>query len=123
MGLYFTDGVEMGEKRQSRRLPYRKRIRLGKDEPKYMGYASNISESGLEIESRNLYPPGTRIVISFQEDISLEDNTPEARIEGVVRWSTRTIGSQSGNMGVEIARDSEQAVKRIYTERIKRLTK
>lgn len=123
MGLYFTNGEEMGEKRQSRRLPYRKRIRLGKDEPKYMGYASNISENGLEIESRNLYPPGTRIVISFQEDPGTEDNAPEARIEGIVKWSTRTIGNQSGNMGIKIAEDSEQAVKRIYAERIKRLTK
>ena len=113
----------MGEKRQSRRLPYRKRIRLGKDEPKYMGYASNISENGLEIESRNLYPPGTRIVISFQEDIGAEDSAPEARIEGIVKWSTRTLGSQSGNMGVKIAEDSEHSVKRIYAERIKRLTK
>ena len=123
MGLYFTGGENMGEKRQSRRLPYRKRIRLGKDEPKYMGYASNISEGGLEIESRNLYPPGTRIVISFQEDLGTEDSVPEARIEGIVKWSTRTLGSQSGNMGVKIAEDSEQAVRRIYTERIKRLNK
>lgn len=123
MGLYFTSGENMGEKRQSRRLPYRKRIRLGKDEPKYMGYASNISESGLEIESRNLYPPGTRIVISFQEDLGSGDSAPEARIEGIVKWSTRTLGSQSGNMGVKIAEDSEQSVRRIYTERIKRLTK
>ncbi|MCL4243667.1 MAG: PilZ domain-containing protein [Candidatus Dadabacteria bacterium] len=123
MGLYFTGGEDMGEKRQSRRLPYRKRIRLGKDEPKYMGYASNISESGLEIESRNLYPPGTRIVISFQEDSGLEDNAPEARIEGIVKWSTRTIGNHSGNMGIEIALDSDQSIRRIYTERIKRLTK
>ena len=113
----------MGEKRQSRRLPYRKRIRLGKDEPKYMGYASNISEGGLEIESRNLYPPGTRIVISFQEDPGTDDTSAEARIDGIVRWSTRTIGSQSGNMGIKIARDSEQAIRRIYAQRIKRLTK
>jgi hypothetical protein len=58
----------MGEKRQSRRLPFRKRIRLGKEEPSFMGYASNISQGVQEIDSRNVYPAGTRIVISFQNE-------------------------------------------------------
>jgi PilZ domain len=113
----------MGEKRKSRRLPFRKRIRLGKGEPTFMGYASNISDGGLEIESRNIYPPGTRLVISFQDENDTQINSPEIRIMGIVRWSTRLIGSLSGNMGIEITADSQNAVKRIYSHRINKLIK
>jgi hypothetical protein len=104
----------MGEKRQSRRLPFRKRIRLGKEEPSFMGYASNISQGGLEIESRNVYPAGTWIVISFQNEKDSGNNSSDIRIAGIVRWSTRLVGSLSGNMGIEITEDSGNAVKRIY---------
>ena len=113
----------MGEKRQSRRLPFRKRIRLGKEEPIFMGYASNISKGGLEIQSRNVYPAGTRIVISFQDENDSGNYGSEIRIEGIVRWSTRLVGSLSGNMGVEITEDTGNAVKRIYGQRINKLIK
>lgn len=113
----------MGEKRKYRRLPYRKRIRLGKDDPTFMGYASNISERGLEIEARNIYPTGTRIVISFQDENDSGKDGEEIRIQGIVKWSTRLVGSLSGNMGIEITEDSGDVVKRIYKERINKLTK
>jgi hypothetical protein len=113
----------MGEKRNSRRLPYRKRIRLGKETPAYMGYAVNISESGLEIEARNVFPPGTRIVISFQEEDDPGKDNEEIRVEGVVRWSTRLVGSLSGKMGVEIIGDAGEVVKSTYKERINKLIK
>lgn len=88
-----------------------------------MGYASNISDNGLEIESRNLYPPGTKLVISFQEDVSTDDGSSEIIIEGIVKWSTRNIGSHSGNMGIQILQDAGNTIKRIYSERINRLIK
>lgn len=113
----------MGEKRQSRRLSFRKRIRLGKEEPIFMGYASKISKGGLEIESRKVYPAGTRIVISFQDENDSWNNGSEIRVEGIVRWSTRLVGRLTGNMGIEITEDSGIAVKRIYAQRINKLIK
>ena len=114
----------MGEKRKSRRLNFRKRIRVGKENPTFMGYAVNISEHGLEIEARNIFPAGTRIVISFQEDgDSGNDGQQEIRIEGVVKWSTRLIGCLSGNMGVEVTDDPADIVKTTYQERINKLVK
>lgn len=113
----------MGEKRTSRRVPYRKRIRLGKENPTYMGYAVNISERGLEIEARNIFPAGTRIVISFQDETDTGKNTEEIRVYAVVKWCTRLVGSLSGKMGVEIIDDPGEAVKNIYKEKISKLTK
>ncbi len=113
----------MGEKRKSRRLLYRKRIRLGKETPTYMGYALNISERGLEIEARNLYPAGTRIVISFQEENGTGKQSEEIKIEALVKWSTRLVGSLSGKMGVEILSDSDELVNSIYKERMNKLIK
>jgi hypothetical protein len=111
----------MGEKRKSRRLPFRKRIRLGKDNPTFMGYAVNISEKGLEVEARNVFPAGTRIVISFQEEGESGKEGEEIRVEGIVRWSSRLVGSLSGKMGVEIIDDSGDVVKSTYMERINKL--
>jgi hypothetical protein len=113
----------MGEKRKSRRLPYRKRIRLGKENPTYMGYAVNISERGLEIEARNIFPAGTRIVISFQDESDPGKDSEEIRVEGVVKWCTRLVGSLSGKMGVEIVDDSVEIVKNIYKDKINKLIK
>ena len=113
----------MGEKRKSRRLNFRKRIRLGKENPTFMGYAVNISEHGLEIEARNIFPASTRIVISFQEEGDSGKDDQERRIEGVVKWSTRLVGSLSGSMGVEIIDDPEDTVNAAYKERINKLVK
>ncbi|MEW6143503.1 MAG: PilZ domain-containing protein [Thermodesulfobacteriota bacterium] len=113
----------MGEKRKSRRLPFRKRIRLGKENPTFMGYAVNISEQGLEVEARNVFPAGTRIVISLQEEGESGKDIEEIRVEGIVRWSTRLAGSLSGKMGVEIIDDSGDTVKSAYRERINKLIK
>ncbi len=113
----------MGEKRKSRRLPYRKRIRVGKENPTYMGYAVNISERGLEIEARNIFPAGTRIVISFQDESDIGKVIEEIRVNAVVKWCTRLVGSLSGKMGVEIIDDSGEAVKNIYKEKISKLIK
>lgn len=113
----------MGEKRKSRRVSYRKRIRLGKETPTYMGYAVNISERGLEIEARNLFPAGTRIIISFQEENVTGKQIEQNNIEALVRWSTRLVGSLSGKMGVEIISDSDDLVNSTYKERMSKLIK
>ncbi len=113
----------MGEKRKSRRVPYRKRIRLGKESLTYMGYVVNISERGLEIESRNLFPAGTRIVIGFQDESASGKDGEGIRVECVVKWCTRLVGSLSGKMGVEIIGESGEVAKNIYRDRINKLIK
>ncbi|OGE23374.1 MAG: hypothetical protein A3J42_06665 [Candidatus Dadabacteria bacterium RIFCSPHIGHO2_12_FULL_53_21] len=113
----------MGEKRKSRRLPYRKRIRLGKENPTFMGYAVNISERGFEIEARNIFPAGTRIVIGFQDESDPGKDNEEIRVNAVVKWCTRLVGSLSGKMGVEIIDDSGEIVKNIYKDKINKLIK
>lgn len=110
-------------KRRSRRLPYRRRIRLGKENPTYLGYVVNISEHGLQIEARNLYISGTRIVISFQEDSVTGKESVEMKVEAMVKWSTRIVGSLAGKMGVEIISDPDDLVRTIYKERISKLIK
>jgi hypothetical protein len=118
-----VEGTILGEKRKTRRVPYRKRIRLGKETPTYMGYAVNISERGLEIEARNLFPAGTRIVISFQEENVTGKQSEEVKVDALVKWSTRLVGSLSGKMGVEIISDSDDLVNCAYKERMGKLIK
>ena len=113
----------MAQKRSTRRLPFRRRIRLGKESPTYLGYVVDISEEGIQIEARNLYVPGTRIVISFQEDNVQAKDGGETKVEGLVKWSTRIAGSLSGKMGVVVISDTDGIIKTIYKERIAKLTK
>lgn len=113
----------MGEKRQSRRLPFRKRIRLGKTDATFMGYTSNISERGLQIESRNTYPPGTKIVITFPGEKVQGKKQSEIRVEGTVKWSKLSLGSLSGRMGLEFVENADDRIKQIYKERLNILTK
>lgn len=112
----------MGQKRRSRRIPFRKRIRLGKTEPSLLGYTSNISEHGLQIESRQVYLPGTTITISFTDDSDPEEKNLEV-IKAVVKWSTRTPGSIAGRMGVEFVEGNSERIKQIYNEKLSKLKK
>lgn len=113
----------MVQKRESRRVPFRKRIRLGKESPTLMAYTSDISEGGLRVESRNVYPIGTKVVISFSEDKVPGGRNSEIRVAGIVSWSSRGLGGLSGSMGLRFAENTDERIKQIYRERLNKLAK
>ncbi|MBI2487883.1 MAG: PilZ domain-containing protein [Deltaproteobacteria bacterium] len=53
----------MSNRRRSRRVPFRTRVRYGLNNPSLLGYLSNISENGIKIEGKKVFPPGTKLVI------------------------------------------------------------
>ena len=113
----------MAEKRDSRRIPYRKRIRLGRTKATLLGYASDFSDHGLKIESRNVYPPGSQIVISFPDEADPEKGNSGITVKGVVRWSKHRLGNMPGKMGVKLFKASENRLQEIYMEKLNRLKK
>lgn len=113
----------MAEKRDSRRIPYRKRIRLGRTKPTLLGYASNFSDHGLKIESRNVYPPGSHIVISFPDESSSEKGDSEIIVKGVVIWSTHRLGNMPGKMGIKLIKGANDRLQQIYKEKLSRFNK
>ncbi|MEQ9617759.1 MAG: PilZ domain-containing protein [Deltaproteobacteria bacterium] len=114
----------MVQKRDSRRIPYRKRIKLGKTQPTLLAYTSDFSDHGLKIESRNIYPPGTRIVISIPDETgSGEEENSEIIVEGVVRWSKHRLGNMPGKMGIKLIKGTDNRLQEIYKEKVGRLNK
>ena len=113
----------MGEKRQSRILPFRKRIRLGRTDATLMAYTTNISECGLRIESRKMYPPGTKVVVTFPDEKGKGREQTDIRVEGEVKWSTRSLGSLSGSMGLQFVENPDERIRKIYREKLNILTK
>jgi hypothetical protein len=73
-------------------------------------------------ESRGVYPTEEGSM-SFQEENVTGKQNEEIRIEAIVKWSTRLVGSLLGKMGVEIMSDNDDLVYSIYKERINKLIK
>jgi hypothetical protein len=106
----------MSNRRRSRRVPFRKRVRYGLNKPNLLGYVSNISESGIKIEGNKVFPQGTRLVIHiYVEDTSMEEGGMQEIIalEGVVSWATPTLPGFLPKMGIEISGKPDE-LKRLY---------
>ena len=90
-------------KRRSRRFPFRKRVKFGKDAPRYTGHTLNISRHGTVIEASRLYPPGTVLVIEIVDSLNVDSiDDKSIFVTGNVVWAARTIGvTQRGRMGME----------------------
>lgn len=88
-----------------------------------MGYTSNISEHGFQVESRKVYLPGTTLTIGFSDDSGSEEKNVEIVIQAVVRWSTHIPGSAAGRMGVQFVDNNNDRIKQIYKERLCKLIK
>jgi hypothetical protein len=106
----------MSNRRRSRRVPFRKRVRYGLNNPSLLGYLSNISENGIKIEGNKVFPPGTKLVIYiYVEETSIEEGSMGEVIvlEGVVAWVTPTLPGVLPKMGIEISSKADE-LKRLY---------
>ncbi|MDA2920768.1 PilZ domain-containing protein [Desulfobacterota bacterium AH_259_B03_O07] len=50
------------DRRLSKRLISRKKIKYGVNNQKYNGFTFNVSESGIAINTNKLFTPGTKII-------------------------------------------------------------
>ena len=106
----------MNNRRRSRRVSFRERVRYGISNPGLLGYVSNISENGIKIEGNKVFPRGTKLVIYiYVEETSMEEAAMGEVIvtEGVVAWVSPTLPGVLPKMGVKIANNNIE-LKRLY---------
>ena len=91
--------------RRSKRFPFRKRIKFGKETPEHIGYTVNLSRNGIQVESIKLFPPGTPLVFIILDNLSENDDNSEITFLGKVVWAKKGITNR-GNMGIEFLTQS-----------------
>ncbi len=106
------------ERRDTRRVIYRKRIKHGMTKPEFYGYVLNISRNGLKLESRRIFPPGTKVVIDFLRNEN-ETNSTDLCVQGVVKWSTRYLPGLPSRMGIKLLDVEGNYVQQAYEEKAK----
>ena len=92
------------EKRPQTRLPKRLFVRFGADLPIYVGYTSDISETGIFIKASTIFPPKTILKIA----LTLPDDRV-VLLTGAVVWAKRVPPQlarlvKKNGMGVRLQR-------------------
>ena len=93
----------MLERRKDRRIPYRGSVLYGPNEPpEFRCTLTDLSASGVQMETNRLFPPGTRLFLL------LETSAGDLSAEGVVVWTNRApphlMRHTKGGMGVRFTR-------------------
>ena len=109
----------MDNRKDSRRIPFRKRVRYGLSAPSVLGYVANISENGIKIEGYKVFPRGSRIVIyMYLGETHIDDGSMGEVIvlDGLVSWTSPTLPGVLPRMGVKITSRNDE-LKRIYKDK------
>ncbi len=101
----------MEERRDTKRIPFRTKVKLGKDKTELIARTFNISELGIGIESRRIYPPGTKIVIN------IEDGSKSNIVSGKVTWAHSNLPGLPSRMGVRINETDINVIKEVYRKK------
>ncbi len=99
----------MAERRLSKRLLFRKKIKYGVSNPEYNGLTFNISESGIAIKADKLFIPATRIIA----DLFLDEEI--LKFQGVIIWSDLSLKGYHSQTGIKITSHPEK-IKDIYSK-------
>lgn len=105
----------MEDRRISKRIPFRGKVKYGSSDPILGGYSFNLSEGGIGIKGHRMYPPQSKITIFLY----LGDDT--IRLEGVVRWVSPTLPGVRSSMGIKFTSRTD-GIKSVYQQRINRMT-
>jgi len=97
----------MSEKRESKRVGFRKPVRFGPTlPPKYRGYIADFSATGIYINTNNVFKPGTLL------HIVIEDGNDVHIVEGEVKNAKRVPAplahSVKCGMGIELTEPHEK---------------
>ncbi len=106
---YSLEEMEIGhsslkvvDRRLSKRLISRKKIKFVIGKPNYIGLTFNISEGGIGFIANKPLMPGTQIIA----DLFLGEET--LRILGVIQWSVLCLDGYRSRMGVKITSRPEK---------------
>ncbi|MCZ6695934.1 MAG: PilZ domain-containing protein [Acidobacteria bacterium] len=92
---------QQGYQRRCRRIE----IRYGRDQPRYVGYSRNVSESGMMVGSTRVFAPGTILML----EVKLSSATYV--MEGIVIWAragpVRWLSTGRIGMGIALINPPE----------------
>ena len=109
MSKLTNSSAYMADRRLSKRLQFKKKIKYGTCKPVYDGLTYNISEGGIGIEGKKLLVPKTRIV----GDLFLGEE--RLKLQGIIKWSNSSLKRYQSKMGVKIKSRPEQ-IKEVYAK-------
>lgn len=84
----------MADRRLSRRIPFRKKVKYGLPNPTFVGSTLNLSVNGIVIKAYIFFPPQSRIMIH----IYVEDEI--VILDGIVAWVSSTLPGIPSTMGI-----------------------
>jgi len=103
-------------KRVSKRIPFRTRLRYGADESLSPGYSVDLSEHGMGIVGKHLYPPKSSVRIEvLMKDFSFTINAE-------VKHAKKFLPGQPVRMGVAFQK-SPAIIRALYKNRSAGTTK
>lgn len=92
------------EKRQSKRVPFKIKVDYHYEGNFLYEYATDISQHGVFIESREPLPIGTQVTLQF----SVPETKKPIEVAGTVMWINSTsAGSKNPGMGVQFTSISD----------------
>jgi len=110
----------MANRRQSARIPFRKRVEYGLSAPTFVGYTFNLSEGGIGVKAHRVLPPRSKILIQIHMssgDLGESIMNEIIRLEGTVAWVSSILPGILPTMGVKFSSRSSD-IKNICQRRI-----
>src|SRR5574341_686712 len=110
----------MANRRISRRIPFRKRVKFGLSNQALGGYTFNLSEDGVGIKAHRMFPPRYKISIQIHmsdADLGESGMSDIIKLEGTVAWVSPVLPGILPTMGIKFSSRSHD-IKRIFQQRI-----
>ncbi len=79
-------------RRKSDRKSKRTSIRYGQEKPDLLGYSKDVSDTGIKMEARKVFKPGTLLLITVGDEPAI--------LKGRVMWAQSGVASHLGSMGI-----------------------
>jgi hypothetical protein len=79
-------------RRKSDRKSKRISVRYGIEKPDILGYSKDVSDTGIKMECRKIFKPGTLLFMTVGDE--------PAVVRGRVMWARSGIASELGSMGI-----------------------
>ncbi len=103
------------DRRGSKRIPFRGKVKYGSSAPTLGGYSFNLSEGGIGINAYRVFPPQSKITIF----LFMGDET--IRLEGIVKWVSPTLPGTRSSMGIKFTSRTD-GIKSVYQQRMNRMS-
>lgn len=110
----------MANRRQSARIPFRKRVEYGLSAPTFVGYTFNLSEGGIGVKAHRVLTPRSKLLIQIHMN---SDNLGESimneiiGLEGTVAWVSSVLPGILPTMGIKFSSRNDD-IKNVFRRRM-----